>query len=140
VIAGETPLTPLLEKSCARLLKIEVLGDRSPESIAAFANDNAAAFVISLQTLKDFDGVHLHYWANYRSHSRRGEQLATQIASTLTRTGGPKVEVTGMALPILRETRMITLHIEVGNLKLETLEELAEVIAGVFGEVIHRRV
>jgi hypothetical protein len=33
---------------------------------------------------------------------------------------------------------MITLHIELGNLNVETLEELAEVISAVFGEVIHR--
>jgi len=95
--------------------------------------------VISLQTLKHIDGVRLHYWASYRSHSRRGEQLASQIASAFTQADHlPRVEVTGMALPILRETKMITLHIELGNLNVETLEELAEVISAVFGEVIHR--
>jgi hypothetical protein len=51
----------------------------------------------------------------------------------------PKVEVTGMALPILRETKMITLHIEHGLDKDEALEELAGVIATVLDEVIHRR-
>ena len=51
----------------------------------------------------------------------------------------PRVEVTGMALPILRETKMITLHIEHGSNKDETLEELAEVIATVLAEVIHRQ-
>jgi hypothetical protein len=50
----------------------------------------------------------------------------------------PRVEVTGMALPILRETKMITLHIEHGIDKDETLEELAEVISAVLSEVIHR--
>jgi N-acetylmuramoyl-L-alanine amidase len=140
VISGESPLAPLLARTCERVLKVEVLGDESPEAVAAFANTNAAAFVISLQTLKHIDGVHLHYWASYRSHSRRGEQLASQIATAFTRAAHlPRVEVTGMALPILRETKMITLHIEHGNDKVETLKELAEVIATVLDEVIHRR-
>jgi N-acetylmuramoyl-L-alanine amidase len=140
VISGQSPLAPLLARTCARVLKVEVLGNEAPEVIADFANSNAAAFVISVQTLKHIDGVHFHYWASYRSHSRRGEQLASQIASAFRQVADlPKVEVTGMALPILRETKMITLHIEHGLDKDETLEELAEVIATVLDEVIHRR-
>ena len=140
VISGRSPLAPLLAQSCERILKVEVLGDETPEIVAAYANDNAAAFVISLQTLKHIDGVHLHYWASYRSHSRRGEQLASQIAAAFSDAADlPRVEVTGMALPILRETKMITLHIEHGEDSSETLEELAGVIAAVLDEVIHRQ-
>jgi N-acetylmuramoyl-L-alanine amidase len=140
VIAGESPLAPLLAKTCERILKVEVLGGESPEVVAAYANDNAAAFVISLQTLKHVDGVHLHYWASYRSHSRRGEQLASRIAAAFSDAPGlPRVEVTGMALPILRETKMITLHIEHGDDSSETLEELAHVVSAVLDEVIHRK-
>lgn len=139
VVSGQSPLAPLLAQKCERFFKVEVFGDESPDAVAAFANANGAAFVISLQTLKHIDGVRLHYWASYRSHSRRGEQLASQIAAAFTKADDlPRVEVTGMALPILRETKMITLHIELGDLEVETLEELAEVIATVFGEVIHR--
>jgi len=139
VISGQSPLAPLLARTCERILKVEVLGDESPEEVAAFANAQNAAFVISLQTLKHLDGVHLHYWASYRSHSRHGEQLASQIASAFTRAAHlPRVEVTGMALPILRETKMITLHIEHGEDREETLAELADVISVVLGEVIHR--
>jgi hypothetical protein len=120
-------------------MKVEVLGGESPEIVAAFANANAASFVISLQTLKHIDGIHLHYWASYRSHSRRGEQLASRIATAFTHTADlPRVEVTGMALPILRETKMITLHIEHGEDPSAMLEELADVISAVLGEVIHR--
>jgi hypothetical protein len=43
-----------------------------------------------------------------------------------------------MALPVLRETKMITLHIEHGTDQVETLERLAQVIATVLSEVIHR--
>ena len=140
VISGQSPLAPLLARTCGRILKVEVLGDESPETVATFANANAAALVISLQTLKHIDGVHLHYWASYRSHSRRGEQLASRIASAFSQAAHlPRVEVTGMALPILRETKMITLHIEHGVNNDETLDELAEVISTVLSEVIHRK-
>ena len=140
VICGRSPLAPLLARTCERVLKVEVLGDDTPEAVASFANANAAAFVISLQTLKHVEGVHLHYWASYRSHSRRGEQLASQIASAFSQAADlPRVEVTGMALPILRETKMITLHIEHGIDDVETLNELAEVISTVLEEVIHRQ-
>jgi hypothetical protein len=44
-----------------------------------------------------------------------------------------------MALPVLRETKMITLHVELGIDEVETLEELAEVISSVLDEVIHRQ-
>jgi N-acetylmuramoyl-L-alanine amidase len=140
VICGHSPLASLLAQTCERVLKVAVLGDDSPEVVAAFANTNNAAFVISLQTLEHVDGVHLHYWASYRSHSGRGERLATQIATAFSQaTDLSSVEVTGMALPILRETKMITLRIEHGIDQNETLKELAEVISTVLDEVIHRQ-
>jgi len=139
VICGESPLAPLLARTCAHVLKVQVLGDDGPQVVADFANAQGAAFVISLQSLTHIDGICLNYWENYRSHSRRGEQLASQIASAFRHGADvPRVEVTGMALPILRETKMITLHIEHGNDNVETLNELAEVIATVLDEVIHR--
>jgi N-acetylmuramoyl-L-alanine amidase len=139
VIAGQSPLVALLAATCANDFKVEVLGDESPDVVAAYANDQGAAFVLSIQTLKHIDGIHIHYWASYRSHSRRGEQLANLIASACTRTSQlPRVDVTGMALPILRETKMITMHIEHGEDSEATLRELARVIGSVMGEVIHR--
>ncbi len=139
IITGQSPLAPLLARTCARVMKVEVMAAESPEVVAAYANANEAAFVLSLQTLKHFDGVHLHYWASYRSHSRRGELLASEIAAALTQSARlPPVEVTGMALPILRETKMITLHIEHGVDDIATLEVLAVVVSTVLGEVIHR--
>lgn len=141
VICGSSPLGDLLAASCASVLKVVTLDDESPDVVATFANGHAAAFVLSLQTLEHIDGIHLHYWASYRSHSRQGERLASHIASACTRsTQFPRVEVTGMALPILRETKMITLHIEHGDDAEETLTEFADVIAGEIGEVIHKRV
>ncbi len=139
VLCGTSPLVQLLATSCADTLSVTVLDDDTPDLVAAYANEHGASFVLSLQTLTHVDGVHLHYWASYRSHSRRGETLASQIASACARSQHlPRVEVTGMALPILRETKMMTLHIEHGTSSPETLDELARVIEGVLIEVIHR--
>jgi hypothetical protein len=139
VLAGQSTLVALLAVACANDFKVEVLSDESPDVIAACANDHGAAFVLSIQTLKQIDGIHLHYWASYRSHSRRGEQLANLIASACARSAQlPRVDVTGMALPVLRETKMTTVHIEHGEDSEAALKELAGVIGAVMGEVIHR--
>ena len=138
VICGASPLAALLVRH-ASSTDVTLLSEHSPEEVAAFANSHQAAAVLSVETLEHLDGVHLHYWASYRSHSRRGEQLASAIAAALTRSQQlARVEVTGMALPILRETQMTTLHVEHGPSSSEALEELANVILAVLGEVIHR--
>ena len=138
VVCGSSPLAALLVRHAASL-DTALLRDQSPEEVAAFANSHQAAAVISVETLEQIDGVHLHYWASYRSHSRRGEQLASAIAASLARSQQlARVEVTGMALPILRETQMTTLHVEHSPSPAEELEELAKVILAVLVEVIHR--
>ena len=140
VVCGDSPLAALLARDATDLMRVTLLSESSIDEVAAFANANGAAAVISVQSLKQVEGVHLHYWASYRSHSRRGEQLASAIAAALARSQQlPRVEVTGMALPILRETEMTTLHIEHGAGSPEALEELALVISRVIDEVIHRQ-
>ena len=140
VVCGESPLAALLARDALDMMRVTLLSDSSTDEVAAFANASGAAAVISVQTLKQVDGVHLHYWASYRSHSRRGEQLASAIAAALAQSKQlPRVEVAGMALPILRETKMTTLHIEHGASSQDALEELALVITKVMGEVIHRQ-
>jgi N-acetylmuramoyl-L-alanine amidase len=139
VIAGQSSLVDRLVRACENDFKVDVLHEENPDVVAAYANDHEAAFVLSIQTFKQIDGIHLHYWASYRSHSRRGEQLANLIASACARsTQIPRVDVTGMSLPILRETKMITLHIELGEESDAIEQELARIIGGVMGEVIHR--
>ena len=140
VVCGDSPLAAQLARDATDLMRVTLLSESSIDEVAAFANANGAAAVISVQSLKQVEGVHLHYWASYRSHSRRGEQLASAIAAALARSQQlPRVEVTGMALPILRETEMTTLHIEHGAGSPEALEELALVISRVIDEVIHRQ-
>jgi N-acetylmuramoyl-L-alanine amidase len=107
------------------------------ENPAAFANAHHAALVLSLET-HEAPGIRLHYWVGYRSHSRRGEMLASAIAAELAQQPHvPPVEITGLALAVLRETLMPTLHIEL-DLARTGQREVAEAIATVIGQVIHR--
>lgn len=140
VVCGESPVAAMISHLGAQTMNVTLLRDTRPEDVAAYANTNGASAVICLETLKQIDGVRLHYWAGYRSHSRRGELLASEIASALaTFEQLPRVEVTGMALPILRETKMTTLLIEHGLLDSGALSELATAVTRVLGLVIHRQ-
>lgn len=139
VISGASPLVSMLARSNRDAIEVTVFENESTEDVADYANGAGAILVLSIQELEQIDGVHLHYWASYRSHSRTGEQLASAIAASFSRSQGrARVEVTGMALPVLRETRMTTLRIEHGLVAEGVLEELSGVISRKIGEVIHR--
>ena len=139
VISGVSPLVSMLARSNHDAIDVTVFENESTDEVADFANSNEAVLVLSIQELEQVDGVHLHYWASYRSHSRSGEQLASAIAASFSRSQDrARVEVTGMALPVLRETRMTTLRIEHGIMADGVLGELATVISRTIGEVIHR--
>ncbi len=139
ILCGDSQLALLLESQLSPAIDVRRLEVSGAGAVAHFANEHSAAAVFSLQSLAGLNGIHLHYWASYRSHSRRGEQLASEIAAGLSRSQSlPRVEVTGMALPILRETRMTTLHIEHGEQSDQQLRELAVTIAQVLAEVFHR--
>jgi N-acetylmuramoyl-L-alanine amidase len=139
VVCGAAPLADLVASALAESTDVRRLTQSSPEDVARGANDATAALVLSFQEVDSLNVIHLHYWASYRSHSRRGDRLASELASRLARRAdAPRVEVTGMALPILRETRMTTLHVECGRLDLPVLSQVGDVIARFVAEVIHR--
>lgn len=139
VICGDSALAAPLARLLSSVFSVVELEGMDAEHVATFANANDAALVISLQSLEHISGFHLHYWASYRSHSREGERLASAIAMAFSQQSAlPRVEVTGMALPILRETRMITVHIEHDTHSEQELHEIAMIIAGIVPEVIHR--
>lgn len=142
IICGPNPLRELVTRALETEYLTLSLDAASTEQIAIIANENRAIVVLSLATLDGADGddtVHFHYWASYRSYSRRGERLASAIAARLSQNEHPlRVELTGMALPILRETQMTTLHIEVGTHNEKGLHDLAQAISTVVLEVIHR--
>ena len=139
VLCGESLLVSALARSLGDSPAIHVLTSSSHQEASDFANSHDVALVLSFQSLPQVDGVHLHYWASYHSHSRRGELVASAFASSLALVPeGPKVEVTGMALPILRETRMTTVHIEHGDLSEQVLHPVITALEGVVEQVIHR--
>lgn len=139
LLCGNGPLVHELVKTTGDIDAVHVLFDTTQEEAAHLANTHDVALVLSFQTLDHIDGVHLHYWANYRSHSHRGEILASSLASFLAHLPEvPRVEVTGMALPILRETTMTTLHIEHGEISEQVLRQVIIALEGVVEQVIHR--
>ncbi len=118
---------------------VRVITDTTQELAAQAANSQGAALVLSFQTLEHVEGIHLHYWASYRSHSHRGELVASSLASRLVHLPDvPRVEVTGMALPILRETKMTTVHTEHDNISEQVLHQAITAFEGVVDQVIHR--
>ena len=136
VICGTGPLVERVAYECASYGDCRSLGDLACQEVAAQANTLGASLVLSFEAKETLDVIHVHYWASYRSHSRRGERLASALASRLSHTPDlARVEVTGMALPILRETAMTTLHIEHGLASETDLEALARDVA----LVIHNR-
>jgi len=139
VLCGESPLVTGLARSIGDSPGIHVLTGTSHEESSDYANAHDAALTLSFQTLYDVDGIHLHYWASYRAHSRRGELVASAMASALALVpNGPRVEVTGMALPILRETKMTTVHVEHNDLSEQVLHQVITALKGVVEQVIHR--
>ena len=139
VVFGDSPLIAPLVRALSTVHDVVLLEGESPESVAASANAVEAILVLSLQQLPGVSGVHLHYWASYRSHSRQGERMASALAAAFSHESAlPRVEVTGMALPILRETRMTTLHIEHDTYPEQEFHAIATVISGEISEVIHR--
>jgi N-acetylmuramoyl-L-alanine amidase len=139
LLCGDGLLVHALAERFTRSELVHVLTDTTQEAAAQAANAQDAALVLSFQTLEHVEGIHLHYWASYRSHSHRGELVASSLASELAHLPDvPRVEVTGMALPILRETRMTTVHTEHDNVSEQVLHQAITAFEGVVGQVIHR--
>jgi hypothetical protein len=138
LLCGDGPLLEALVHYYEGNESILVSPETSQEESALSANTHDVALVLSFQTLNHVEGIHLHYWASYRNHSHRGEVLASTLASVFAHQPEvPRVEVTGMALPILRETKMTTIHIEHGNLSEQVLHQAITAFEGVVGQVIH---
>ena len=133
--------SPLAQSIALRLPYVDVDEARehwSVEEIAAYANSVGAIGVIAIVGQPELSGVHLHYWSSYRSYSRRGEQLASAVANAISRDDiGLRIEVTGMALPILRETQMTTIHVEHGALSPQESRLLTDAISAAIRDFFH---
>jgi len=139
ILCGTSPLRPLLEESLRFWREVVAMPDATDLEVASFANQREAAVVVSLEQIVQSGLFRLNYWASYRSHSRRGEMLASTLATALSKSNlDSRVEVAAMALPILRETRMTTLHVEHGPHELDQLRDVSQVFTSVLLEVFHR--
>ncbi len=115
LVCGVGPLAEALADSWAGTTGVHTRLGTRPEVAVEAANDLDVALVLSIEPSPGVPGVRLHYWAGPTSHSRAGETVASSLASALsTIDGGPRIEVTGVELPILAGTRMTTLHVEHG--------------------------
>lgn len=138
LLCGDGPLVTALAVALGEETLVRTEIDTTQEHAALCANEHDVALVLSFQTLEHIEGLHLHYWASYRSHSHRGELLASSLAAVLAHLPDvPRIEVTGMALPILRETKMTTIHVEHGNIPEQVLHQAVTAFEGLVGQVIH---
>lgn len=139
LVWGDGELAHELARGLPEILDGRHLVKGSSEETARFANTLGAACVLSTESVNELEGLRLHYWMSYRSHSRRGEQLSNDLVAAL-RQELPllHVESSGMALPILRETKMTTLHLQHGDLTGSSASDVARVISAVLGQVFHR--
>ncbi len=134
---GTSPLLPELADAVASSSYDQERVAGTVESFALWANEQRARGVISVEA-SDADGIALHYWSGYRSYSREGERLASQIAAELANT--PTVQrltVAGMALPVLRETQMTSLHIQHGEISDDERRHIIRAITTVVQDFFH---
>ena len=138
VVWGDSPLVAGLATHITSADFDQVRSAWSVEEIAAYANALSAQAVVSVACDPAATGISLHYWSSYRSYSRRGEQLASAVAQALAQIDQPlRLEITGMALPILRETRMATLHLIHGSLTDSTRQCVADAVADAVNNFFH---
>ena len=110
----------------------------SPSELASDANSRDALVVLICREVAKLGVFRLHYWAGYRTHSRSGERLASSIMMNLANSSVDlRVEIQGMALPVLRETRMTTVYVEHGPLTPGACELVAEEIRRSIDDLFH---
>ncbi len=138
VVWGPSELTEMIAR---QLPSGDFQAERSTwsvEQVATYANSVSALGVVSLAQQSQGSGVRLHYWSSYQSYSRRGEQLASAVASALsTDDVALRIEVTGMALPILRETQMTTLHVDHRDMAPDEAQLVARSISQAITDFFH---
>jgi N-acetylmuramoyl-L-alanine amidase len=109
-----------------------------PSRVALDANARRARLVVAITVTEGPPAMRLAYWAGFHTHSRTGEFLAGAIATRCASLdNSPLVEVAGMALPLLRETRMPSLHVELTTLSDEEFFVVTDAISVVLRNFMH---
>ncbi len=113
VIHGDCRLADLVLGELATSLRAVRSGSRDDHEGAALANDLNAGLLLAIEQPQAHRGITMHFFESYRSRSVSGVSLAEGIAVRLASSQEP-TEISGMSLPILRETLMPALMIVVG--------------------------
>ncbi|HEV2361320.1 MAG TPA: N-acetylmuramoyl-L-alanine amidase, partial [Acidimicrobiales bacterium] len=106
-------------------------------SLAAAANGIDADVYVGLQLDPDSKGCRTLYYHGFTYESPVSRRLAEMLQATLPKAVGVEdLGVVGMALPVLRETRMAAVVIELGPPAqiVERERELADAIVSALGE------
>jgi N-acetylmuramoyl-L-alanine amidase len=83
---------------------------------AQLANRSGSDLLLALRPEPQVDGARILFYSGYRYESPVGRALAQRLAGLLEKTAKPPsaVETQGLALPLLRETTMPALIVEIG--------------------------
>jgi N-acetylmuramoyl-L-alanine amidase len=92
-----------------------VLHHPDGSELAQQANLLGASLFVEVASLGDEAGCRCAYYQGYRTHSPAGQALADRIARSVAEAlGVPTLGACGMAVPVLRETRMPAVICETG--------------------------
>jgi N-acetylmuramoyl-L-alanine amidase len=137
VLHGTSPLVDALLATMPSCVYSAQYATGPIDAFALWANEAHARCVVSIIE-SPVPGIGLHYWSGYQSFSQEGERLASSLAAALSNTTiSQRLSVSGMALPILRETQMTSLHVEHGPLGDDEANTITAVIAETLGNFFH---
>jgi N-acetylmuramoyl-L-alanine amidase len=142
VVVAERGGLDALAATAGRVLRrhgaeIIVLHHPDPSELAQQANALKAAVFVELASLGRDRGCRCAYYRGYSTASPAGQDLAVRLAVAMsTAIGVENLGATGMAIPVLRETRMPAVVCEVGPT--HALVELAPVVAEALADGLER--
>jgi N-acetylmuramoyl-L-alanine amidase len=142
VVVAERGGLDAVTAACGRALRRHgahalVLHHPDPSELAQQANALRAAVVVELASLGTRRGCRCAYYRGYSTASPAGRALAERLAPLVAAAGGVEdLGACGMAIPILRETRMPAVLCEVGPT--QVIVARAAAIAGALADALEQ--
>ena len=115
--------------------RVSLLSHPDESAQAAEANQAKVDLYVGLRLTPATSGCSISYYSGYSYESVAGRLLAEEIATGLGLSLSAPSEVRGMTLPVLRETRMPAVVIEIGPLE-EVVEHSSTIAASLANAVI----
>ena len=111
--------------------RVTLLSHPDESAQAAEANLGAVDVYLGLRLISATTGCTTAYYSGYSYESVGGRLLAEEIADVMAKITGEPSDVRGMTLPVLRETRMPAVVVEIGPLEVvvERSNQIAEALA-----------